>query len=136
MAFKKPSSQSSTMPVSNKPNDALYGNDGNSNTRSMTDIEATAAWWEVDMQSQVRIDRIKIYLWQPSLDMKRYGDIRITTRQSGQWHICVKIGVPQTVIYTVKCDDATTARYLRVFNYNGDYLALTDVEVYGSLVSR
>ena len=135
MAYKKPSTQSSTYSDIYR-NEAQHTNDGDPSTGSVTKYSGPG-WWQVDLQQLIKIDRIQLHLNQHALTNGYYKDLIIETRtqENDAFVLCVKLGVPTTLQKTLTCSSSTIARYVRVHNPKGNILYLQEVEVYGSVIS-
>ena len=129
--MNKPATQSSKEFQYGMPNDAFYGNDGKTSTRSVTKSE-TISWWQVDMQQLVQIERIELHLWPYALRKGYYGEVYVKTRaqESDKWSLCVNIGIPKTLSNTMRCNSTTIARFVRLFNENGDGFSVAEAKVY------
>ena len=84
------------------------------------------------MQQLVQIERIELHLWPYAMGQGYYGEVYVKTRaqESDAWTLCVNIGIPTALSNTMRCSSTTIARYVRVFNENGDGFSVGEVKVY------
>eukprot|EP00795_Rhopilema_esculentum_P005393 gene5393-biopygen402 len=138
LAYKKPSSHSSTSIIKGIALVASFGNDGNRTgdvfSCSLTQADM-APWWQVDLTRQAAVTIVRIKngaTWDPHRINPFNVSVGDNKSNGGRNNtLCVKDGtLPSGELRKFDCPQVLMGRYVSVYLNRWEYLQVCEVEVY------
>ncbi|XP_065054516.1 fucolectin-1-like [Rhopilema esculentum] len=141
LAYKRPSSHSSTLSIQDIPLVASFGNDGDRTgawQRCSITKKDIVPWWQVDLTRQAAVTSLRIQnaaTWDPHrinpFDVS-VGDNKSNGGRNNT--LCVKDGtLPSGELRKFDCPQVLMGRYVSIFLNRQEYLQVCEVEVYEAI---